>query len=44
MFDARLKQLLVVLTLADLALLLDVPSVQRRSLLVLHGRAFVEVL
>lgn len=33
-----------VLTLADLALLLDVPGVQRGSLLVLHGRALVEVL
>lgn len=33
-----------VLTLADLALLLDVPGVQRRPLLVLHGRALVEVL
>lgn len=33
-----------VLTLADLALLLDVPGVERRPLLVLHGRPFVEVL
>lgn len=33
-----------VLTLADLALLLDVPGVQSGSLLVLHGRAFVQVL
>lgn len=33
-----------VLTLADLALLLDVPGVQSGSLLVLHGRALVEVL
>lgn len=33
-----------VLTLADLALLLDIPGVQRSSFLVLHGRAFVEVL
>lgn len=33
-----------VLTLADLALLLDVPGVQGRPLLVLHGRALVEVL
>ena len=42
--DACLKAAAGVLTLADLALLLDVPGVQRRSLLVLHGRAFVEVL
>lgn len=34
----------VLLTLADLALLLDVPGVQRRPLLVLHGGSFVEVL
>ena len=33
-----------VLTLADLALLLHIPAVQRRSFLVLHGRALVEVL
>lgn len=32
------------LTLADLALLLDVPGVERPPLLVLHGRALVEVL
>lgn len=33
-----------ILTLANLALLLDVPGVQRRPFLVLHGRALVEVL
>lgn len=33
-----------VLTLADLAPLLDIPAVQGSSLLVFHGRAFVEVL
>lgn len=33
-----------VLTLADLALLLDVPAVECSPLLVLHGCAFVEVL
>ena len=33
-----------VLTLANLTLLLHVPAVQGSSFLVLHGRAFVEVL
>lgn len=33
-----------ILTLANLALLLDIPGVQRRPLLVLHWRALVEVL
>lgn len=33
-----------VLTLTDLALLLDIPAVESGSLLVLHGCAFVEVL
>lgn len=33
-----------VLTLVDLTLLLDVPTVECRTLLILHGRALVEVL
>lgn len=35
---------MVILTLADLCLFLDVPAVQSGTLLILHGCALVEVL